>query len=258
MEKARYEAVTPGFLTSWYDRFEIALKNHTITPKNLYNFDESGFRIGEGKEEKVVSALGNASNNAGGPAESLTSLECIAADGWVMPPWFLVKGQYHMESWYIDADLPNDYTIMPTPNGYTDEIVGFQWIQCFREFTKHRAKAQFRLLLMDYHTSHLSYDFIQFCEEKMIIPYCFIPHTTHLCQPLDDVPFSVLKHYYKSHNNDVSFWGGSINQKADFFAGIHEVRTQTFTKRTIRHGFRESGIWIDFSFQQRPEVFNYV
>jgi hypothetical protein len=58
-----------------------------------------------------------------------------------------------MESWYIDADLPKDYTIMTTPKGYTDEIIEFQLIQCFHEFTKYRAKGQFRMLLMNNHAS---------------------------------------------------------------------------------------------------------
>ena len=31
--------------------------------------------------------------------------------------------------------------------------------------------------------------------------------------------------------------------KAEFFAGIHEVRMKSWAKRTIRHGFGETGIW---------------
>jgi hypothetical protein len=244
MEKDRYQAVTPGFLASWYDRLDITIKTYEITERNLYNFDETGFRIGQGKPENVISARGNYSNPTGGPTESLTGIECVSADGWVMPPWFLVKGQFHMENWYINTNLPDDYTVCPTKNGWTDEIVSFEWVQCFHEFTKHRTRNnQYRLLLMDNHGSHLTYDFVEFCWENRIIPYCFIPHTTHICQPLDDVPFQVLKHYYRSANNNEVFWGGDIKQKADFFAGIHDVRVKSLTSRTIRHGFRECGIW---------------
>lgn len=50
----------------------------------------------------------------------------------------------------------------------------------------------------------------------------FILHTLHLYQPLKDVPFQLLKHDYKSHNNDVVFWGGGVKQKTGFLAGIHE------------------------------------
>jgi hypothetical protein len=149
-----------------------------------------------------------------------------------------------MESWFIDTNLSDNYTICPTPNGWTDEIISFAWLQVFDEFTSFRIqKGEYRLLLMDNHGSHLTYDFIELCWTKRIIPYCFIPHTTHGCQPLDDTPFQVLKHYYKQYNNETVFWGGNAKHKADFFTGIHDVRTKSLTKRTIRHGFRETGIW---------------
>jgi hypothetical protein len=161
-----------------------------------------------------------------------------------MPPWFLVKGQFDMGNWFIDTNLPDNYTIWPTPNGWTDYIVSFAWVQILDEFTSFRVKKrEFRLLLMDNHGSHLTYDFIEFCWKKRIIPYCFIPRTTHGCQPLDDTPFQVLKHYYKQYKTDAAFCGGDPSNKAKFFAGIHEVRMKSLTKRTIRNGFRETGIW---------------
>lgn len=244
LERARFEAADPGYVTTWYDRLQITIETYGITERNLYNFDETGFRIGEGKAERVVSARNNFRNPTGGQSESLTGIECVSASGWVMPPWFLVKGQYHMENWFIDTDLPDNYTIWPTPNGWTDDIVSFAWVQIFDEFTSLRTKkGEFRLLLMDNHGSHLTYDFIEFCWKKRIIPYCFIPHTTHGCQPLDDTPFSVLKHYYKKYNTEAAFWGGDPSNKAEFFAGIHKVRSEALTDRTIRHGFRETGIW---------------
>ncbi|OQE11278.1 hypothetical protein PENFLA_c074G04571 [Penicillium flavigenum] len=43
MEKERYQAVTPGYLASWYDRLEITIKTYEITERNLFNFDETGF-----------------------------------------------------------------------------------------------------------------------------------------------------------------------------------------------------------------------
>jgi hypothetical protein len=47
MEKARCEVYKPGYIVSWYNRLQIRLKTYGITLKNLYNFDETGFRIGE-------------------------------------------------------------------------------------------------------------------------------------------------------------------------------------------------------------------
>jgi hypothetical protein len=56
MEKARFEAANAGYVVSWYDRLQITLKSYNITPRNLYNFDETRFRIGQGKPHNVISA----------------------------------------------------------------------------------------------------------------------------------------------------------------------------------------------------------
>ena len=157
----------------------------------------------------------------GGPGENITAIECIAADGWLMPPWFLVQGKNHMENWYRTTNLPSDYTLVPTPTGWITDTAAFQWLHAFHECTKNRvSRGGFRLLLMDNHGSQLTHEFLQFCDHHYIIAYCFIPHTTHIYQPLDSWPFQVLKDYYKKNNNTVVQWGGSVSSKADFFVKL--------------------------------------
>jgi hypothetical protein len=96
---------------------------------------------------------------------------------------------------------------------------------------------------MDNHGSHLTHEFLQFCDRHHIIAYCFIPHTTHICQPLDSRPFQVLKDYYKKNNNTVVQWGGSVSSKTDFFREIDAIRKQALTTRTIKSGFAACGIY---------------
>jgi hypothetical protein len=105
------------------------------------------------------------------------------------------------------------------------------------------SKGEPRLLLMDGHGSHLTYDFLKFCEKLHIIPFCFVPHTTHIAQPLDGHPFQVYKHYFRSQNNHVTQWGGSVHDKSDFLRGIPAVRSDTFKQRTIRSSFVDRGIY---------------
>jgi hypothetical protein len=70
-----------GLLTSWYKCLEIFIKNKNLQPRDIYNFDESRFRIGEGKTQKVISSRTTSYVATGGPAEAITAIECIAADG---------------------------------------------------------------------------------------------------------------------------------------------------------------------------------
>ena len=54
---------------------------------------------------------------------------------------------------------------------------------------------------MDSHISHLSLDFIQYCEDIKIIPFYLPPHSTHNLQPLDRCLFGVLKKAYSDKVN---------------------------------------------------------
>ena len=52
-EKERIEAEDISILQAWYDRLEPFVKR--IQPSNIYNFDETGFQLGQGKPQRVVS-----------------------------------------------------------------------------------------------------------------------------------------------------------------------------------------------------------
>jgi len=51
---------------------------------------------------------------------------------------------------------------------------------------------------MDGHISHLFLDFIQYCKDIKIIPFCLPPHSTYNLQPLDRYLFGVLKKAYSN------------------------------------------------------------
>ena len=96
---------------------------------------------------------------------------------------------------------------------------------------------------MDNHGSHLTWDFLEFCEKHHIIAFCFPPHTTHLLQPLDGKDFQVYKHFYRKNNNAMVQWGGSVKEKRDFMRDIYGIRLQAFKDRTIRSSFADRGIY---------------
>lgn len=81
-----------------------------------------------------------------------------------------------------------------TPNGFITDEGGFDWIHHFHIETRPFCSSEWRVLLLDNHGSHLTYDFLKFCEDHRIIPFYLPPHMTHYLQPLDDVPFQQLKH----------------------------------------------------------------
>lgn len=205
--------------------------------------EETGYQIGQGKPQKVATRHQSAYTRNRGLHELITGIECIAADGWKMAPWFLVKAQNHMENWYRTTNLLSDYTIAPTPNGYTSNEIAIQWLRGSIEKTKSRVNfKEKRLLIIDNHGSHCTIEFTELATTNNIIPWYFIPHTTHLCQPLDSAPFLAPKNFYKKHNNHIVPWGGSCDRKVDFFREIQHVR-DALTNQVVRSGFRKTCIW---------------
>jgi hypothetical protein len=98
-------------------------------------------------------------------------------------------------------------------------------------------------LIFDGHGSHLTLEFIQICEDTNIIPLGFLPHTTHLCQPLDGKPFLSYKQHFRLINNDLFYWGGQPCGKTEFLRIIGPVRREAFNQQIIRDFFKERGIW---------------
>ena len=55
-ESKRIQAEDLGIIEHFYDWLDILIQQHKVHPKNIYNFDETGFRLGEGKKQNVIIA----------------------------------------------------------------------------------------------------------------------------------------------------------------------------------------------------------
>lgn len=137
----------------------------------------------------------------------VTGIECVAADGWVMEPYFVAPGKAHLVRWYDGGKLSEETRIAVSDSGYSNDLLAIDWLHFFAENTSHRlgkSTKEPRLLIMDGHGSHLTYEFLDICDFYNIIPYVCPPHTTHLIQPLDGSPFRALKQAYRTKNNEIA------------------------------------------------------
>jgi hypothetical protein len=112
-------------------------------------------------------------------------IQGINATGWAIPPFIIFKGRHHLSAWYKEDNLPQDWVIAVSENGWTTNELGLQWLKHFDEHTKKRVVGTHRLLAIDGHESHDSLAFQQYCKENKIITICMPPHSSHLLQPLD-------------------------------------------------------------------------
>jgi uncharacterized protein YndB with AHSA1/START domain len=73
------------------------------------------------------------------------------------------------------------------------------WLQqVFERCTKQKARLgrDWRLLIVDGHGSHLTFEFLEYCEAHRILVSVFPPHSTHTLQLLNIVCFKPLSGAY--------------------------------------------------------------
>jgi hypothetical protein len=84
---------------------------------------------------------------------------------------------------------------------------------------------------------------LQTCKDNGIIPFGFLPHTIHLCQPLDGKLFLSYKQHFRRVNNEHAFWAGEAVGKLEFLQVIRPVQEKAFNQQIIREAFKDCGIW---------------
>ncbi|KAI7968275.1 hypothetical protein EIK77_010445 [Talaromyces pinophilus] len=217
-----------------------------IADEDIYNFDETGFAIGIAVTVKVICSsdrIGKPSLIQPGNREWVTVVECVRSTGTVVPPLIIFKSGSNQAEWYKHPILPPDWSITHSPNGWTSDELGLQWLErIFEPYTRPSTVGAKRLLILDGHSSHLTPGFDQACERGNIIACCMPPHSSHILQPLDVGVFSVLKRLYGGAVESRMRTGIHHIDKVDFLEMLHKVRLQTYTTQNIKGGFLHSGI----------------
>jgi hypothetical protein len=117
-ELRRIQAEDAGFLAHWY--YKLATLLHEVPSRLVYNFDECGFQPGQGQSRKVIGSRVSCPDLAETErGETITAVECIAADGWLMDPLFIFKssGSNFIEAWYDSSEaLPLNTGTTISPN----------------------------------------------------------------------------------------------------------------------------------------------
>jgi hypothetical protein len=238
----RKQAHQPEVIQDWFNRLFNTINEYGIAEEDIWNFDETGFNIGIGRDQWIVTRevkkqawIGMNTNR-----EYATVVETINATGQVIKPYIILSGKCILRGWCDTTEEGS--RIDASETGYMNDEIAYKFIQHFHQHTKHLTKGVYRLLLCDGYGSHLTYEFMNFCENQRIIVFFLIPHTSHLLQPLDVGVFHAYKHWHSEAVANASQTGGGKFTKIEFLHALHSIREKTFKSQTIQHGFRYTGI----------------
>ena len=234
----------PVLIKSWFELVEQTKAKYGICDEDVYNFDEAGFMMGKITTQLVVTASerrGRPKAVEPGNRGWVTLIAAINAAGWAVPPFLIFAGKYHLSAWY-EAEIPRDWAIAVSDNGWTNNELGVAWLKHFDAHTKTRVVGTRRLLILDGHESHQSLQFQEFCKENNIYTLCMPPHSSHLLQPLDVGCFSPLKRAYsrevesliRNHINHIT--------KLEFLPAFKAAFDRSFTPANIRSAFQGAGL----------------
>jgi hypothetical protein len=235
----------PELIGAWFQLVHNMRAKYSVVDCDFYNFDETGFMMGMIRPGMVVTRAdrrGRAKGIQPGNREWATAIVSINGEGWSVPPFLVVQGLNHLANWYSETDLPHDWVIKPTSNGWTNNETGLDWLKHFDKHTAARAKGPYRMLVLDGHESHESIEFQDYCKSHNIITLGLPPHSSHLTQPLDVGCFSVLKRMYGRQIEDLMKANINHITKAEFFMAFKAAYLQSITVQNAQAGFRGAGL----------------
>ena len=105
----RAKCEDPEIIRAWFELFRNTVAKHGILESDIWNFDETGFLMGQISSTLVVTSSegrGKAKKIQPGNREWVTAIQAVRSDGEVIPPYLVVAGKIHLESWYCNSPFP--------------------------------------------------------------------------------------------------------------------------------------------------------
>jgi len=131
-------------------------------------------------------------------------IEAATADGRRLTPAIVFEGATLQGQWYPkwlrnQAELC-DWKYDHSPTGWSNGIIALKWLkEIYLPETKPLNPLEWRLLIMDGHTSHTTDNFLYTAYSNRVFVLFLPPHTSHKTQPLDRSVFSALKNYFRQN-----------------------------------------------------------
>ena len=209
-------------MSDYFEKIERVTREKGITELDIWNMDETGFLIGYGKAQLVVTMDSNKPLRMIDPdnCDYITSIECIGSAGETIPLILLVSGVNILYKWYQHNNMEDDIVIGTTETGYANDDIALEWLQHLIDHTQNKRRGAWLFLIIDDYSSQMILPFHNLVTENKIVLFRLPLYSTHLTQPLDVGVFQSFKHYHMDAIDKTVRLGDEKFGKLEFLAAF--------------------------------------
>ena len=247
MEGARIKQVTKASLEDHIDRFTKVISDFDIPSDFWANIDETGMADGLAKSGPVIGLAGRKALVAQeGSRDWKSIIHCIGTNGKSSTPAIIFKGKDLYNQWFqicSEGGIPS-WHYSHAEKGFSTLLHLLEWFQkvYLVEFPAPNPN-QWRLLIMDGHSTHVDVDFVMAALSNKVFLYYLPPHHSHVAQPLDVGVFGPLKHHYREYyNRHATGYEGAAIEKQLFIKAYEYAYLKEFTPSNIAGAWRKAGL----------------
>ncbi|XP_078659034.1 uncharacterized protein LOC144904194 [Branchiostoma floridae x Branchiostoma belcheri] len=246
LDRGRRDSVDGDVVKQFFTLLKSTLSDNGLSdqPHRVYNVDETGFDLDPQKKSVVTfSKMGApAVSVRKGTRDHISTMECVSADGSVLPPLVIFSKSYPSSAYRLEG--PDNAVYSTTPSGFIEAEVFVEWLKkCFCRFSSPERPV---LLLMDQHSSHLTANAIDTAVANDVILMGLPPHTSHFLQPLDAQggPFSKMKSTFEDVVNEMRLVRPNFFMTKSVFPKVYRVvREKSLSMSVIKTGFEKTGVF---------------
>jgi len=189
MDSNRHNADLEVKYSLYFSLLQQKINQYSIKSRYTYNIDEKGFLLGITTRSKRIFSRQEYERKAvrqaiqDGNREWISLLACICADGSALDLSLIYEAGLEglLLGWVEDIN-PEEYSafITSSSSGWTNDEIGLIWLeQVFDRCTREKAGRSYRLLIVDGHRSHVTMDFLNYCDRHRILVAVFPPYSTY-------------------------------------------------------------------------------
>ena len=251
LESSRTRGSNREAYEDFHCRLHTQIEEKDIKPANITNMDEHGMQELDTEAGKVIgtSLTSRAYVTSSDATAWVSIIEAGTAEGRRLSPVLIFTGASLQGQWFppgfrLEAEFP-DWRYDFSPTGWSNAEIALKWLrEVYLVEAKPRSPSEWRLLVLDEHSSHISVKFMLLAHRNKVQLLYLPAHTSHKTQPLDRSVFSALKTYFRQNAKALAgFTASAAINKQRFLFCYRDASARGMAPRNIISGFRATGIW---------------